>query len=223
MTVAIRIPLPAVALLLWLALSAEAQAQVAPSAPPREFDRRESGGSNAPGGIEVGPGDISGGTGARAPQDRTIVRTTTVISLTEDRQWTNAEGRVIVARVIAWQDSTEEHVRPGRPGDPPAQNPAAEEVEIPDDFVPEVVRDNKVRLLRGQQAYELALDQLSEDDREFVKQLDEAVQATAARRQAAKEAAMNAAAEEQEKTQNPQSNADQPAPEKQEADPDRKP
>lgn len=179
-----------VALLLLAAFAPPLHAQVVPGT-PRDFPRRDIGGTPGRGGIETGPGDIGGSINPNIRRDQTVTTARSYIVLTEERTWTSTDGQEIVARVIAWQESVEQFVHEGRPGDEP---PAPTNFEVPDDFVPEVVRDNKIRIMRGQQVFELPIDRLSKDDQDFVKQLDQAVKNTAARRRAAMEEAAREAA-----------------------------
>ncbi len=201
-----------VALLLLTAFGTSSQAQVVPTT-PRELQQRDIGGTPGRGGIETGPGNIGGSINAGVRRDQTVTTATSYIVLTEDREWTSADGQVIEARVIAWQDATETYVREGRAADQPAPAPAPTNFEVPADFVPEVLRDNKIRIMRGQQVFELPLDRLSKEDRDFVQQLDQAVKNTAARRRAAMEAAAReeAMAGQQGQPSPPQA-GDDPAP-----------
>lgn len=162
-------------------------AQAVPTMPPA-VDPKNRSPRVGPGGLDIGPGNIGGGLVQPPPRDQTTVRTISYIALSPDREWTSTDGKVITAKVIAWQDSMEETVTEGKPT-AEQNNPSANPDAIPPDFVPVVLQDNHVRILRGKQAFGLPLDRLSEEDQAFVRQLDEAVRATAARRQAAEKAA----------------------------------
>lgn len=190
-------PLPAaIAVLLLTAPVHWSQSQVVPTT-PRSFEQRNPGNRPAPRALDIGPGDIGRGVGQQQPRDQTTVRTVSYIALGPDREWTSADGQVMTAKVIAWQDSVEQTVTQGRPTEEQT-TPRADASQIPSDFVPIVLNDNQVRILRGRDVFALPLDRLSEEDQAYVRQLDEAVRATAARRAEAQRAAQPTAAPRQE-------------------------
>ncbi len=86
-------------------------------------------------------------------------RTITYLVLSESRSWTSTDGKVLEAKLIAFEDIVIEGKVEGgsqAPTKPPAN--------------PTVVRNDKVRLLAGKKSYELDLSRLSEADRSFIEQ-----------------------------------------------------
>lgn len=138
--------------LLWLGLcAAEAQTRPVPVTPahPSEFGKRRLGATLENSGVSVGVSPRP-----RPAEPRKTVRLQ-YIGLTPPRVWTSVKGSSIVASLVAFEE--------GRP----------EDIEDP----LTVVRDGKVRLLKQERTrpYLLALDGLSEEDRRFVRQLQERV------------------------------------------------
>jgi len=163
------------------------QAQVV-TPPSRNSEPQKPGARPGPRGLDIGPGNVGGGLGLAPTREETTVRTISYIVLGPDREWTNTDGQVITAKVIAWQDSVEQTVTPGKPT-AEQTNPTANPDDIPHHFIPVVIKNDQVRILRNRQAFALPLNRLSEDDQAYVRQLDEAVRANAARRAAAEKAA----------------------------------
>ncbi len=119
-----------------------------PMPPGVNMKPRTTGGGQ--GGVEVIPRD-----GSRQKQ-----RITTHLILSELRSWTSTEGKVLEAKLLAFEDLVLECIvgeaAPANP-EPPAQVT--------------VVRDGKVRLLVGGKAVELALSRLSQEDRDFIERV----------------------------------------------------
>lgn len=183
--------LSAVLILFCLAMVGSLRAQaVAP--PSHDLVKPGSDTRSGPRGLDIGPGNVGGGLGLVPKREETTVRTISYIVLGPDREWTNADGQVITAKVIAWQDSMDETVTAGKPTEEQT-NPTANPDDIPPHFVPMVIKDDRVRILRGKQAFALPLSRLSDDDQAYVRQLDEAVRANAARGAAAQKAARESA------------------------------
>jgi hypothetical protein len=133
-------------------VSSLAFAQVTPAHPDR-FTNRPTGGV-ATGGVEVLPKD--GG----APK---TVRYVTHIVLSTNRFWTNPDGKIVEAKLIAFEDMITEAPK----GAEPPPNPAPPES-------PTVVRDGKIRLLIKNKPVVSALSRFSAADQEFVEQVRKA-------------------------------------------------
>lgn len=147
------------AIVLCLTLAVTAGAQVVVPATPTKFAKKNLGTS-----ISTNGGS-SAGIGLSKPDAPTIMRYTTYWSLSEVRQWTSTDGRPLVAKLIAFEDSVVEQIK-GQPA------PAAPKFE----GKPTVVLNGKVRLMANQKPYEVALDKLSEKDRELVEGIRTAVE-----------------------------------------------
>ena len=116
----------------------------------------------------VSKGGFDGGdAGAtiRPSQVKPSVQQTTYITLGESRQWTSVEGKVIVGKLIAFEQSIQKTV------DENAPPPDAAQVTV--------VREGKARLLVKSKPVELALDRLSEPDRAFIEKIREGIAAQA--------------------------------------------
>jgi hypothetical protein len=141
-------------------------AQVIP-ATPKKFTKRGMGGATGSSGGIVTPG---GGInfGPTNPAAATKVRYTTHIALSEPRQWKSTDGKSLLGKLIAFEDLVMETAK-GAP--PPTFTPPAN---------PTVVKDGKARLLVETKTYELPLERLAPDDREFVEKIREAAARNAA-------------------------------------------
>ncbi len=144
-------------LLLWLSVAGIVSAQVVPTTPTK-FGKRDLGGGTTGAAVNAVP-----------PKQETIVRTTTYLSLSETRQWTSTEGKPLMAKLIAFEDITIETVK----GQTPADTQQLPKLT----GKPTVVKDSKVRLMANQRPYEVALDKLSQADRDFVEKVRMAVTA----------------------------------------------
>jgi hypothetical protein len=142
-------------LLLWLSVAGIVSAQVVPTTPTK-FGKRDLGGGTTGAAVNAVP-----------PKQETIVRTTTYLSLSETRQWTSTEGKPLMAKLIAFEDITIETVK----GQTPADTQQLPKLT----GKPTVVKDSKVRLMANQRPYEVALDKLSQADRDFVEKVRMAV------------------------------------------------
>lgn len=132
-----------------------ATAQVVPTTPTK-FGKRDLGGGTTGAAVNAVP-----------PKQETIVRTTTYLSLSETRQWTSSEGKPLMAKLIAFEDITIETVK----GQTPADSQQLPKLT----GKPTVVKDGKVRLMANQRPYEVALEKLSQADREFIEKVKTAV------------------------------------------------
>lgn len=123
-----------------------ASAQIVVPASPKRFTTRPIGDSGGTGQVEVIPKD------AAMPKKRTI----TYMVLAESRPWTSSEGKVLEAKLIAFEDVIIEGESTAAPQPTPHLT---------------VVRNGRVRLFAGKKSYELELSRLSEADREFIEQI----------------------------------------------------
>ena len=92
------------------------------------------------------------------------VRYVTHIVLYQNRWWTNSEGKLLEAKLIAFEDQVAEAPKGG--AEPKFTAPPSR---------PTVIRDGKIRLLVNQKPVELQLEKLSQQDREFVEQINAAI------------------------------------------------
>ena len=125
-------------------------AQIVVPASPKKFVPRPIGG-NTSGGVDVIPHE--GASEAK-------VRYVTHVILSEDRSWTSTEGKALTAKLIAFEDLVVEAAK----GAPQPVMPAPP-------AIPTVIRGGKIRLVGTQKPFELALDRLSQTDRDFVEQV----------------------------------------------------
>jgi hypothetical protein len=85
---------------------------------------------------------------------------TTHVVLADTRQWTSTDGKTLQAKMIGFDDIVVE--TPKGAAQPPPPAPPANVT---------VVRGGKIRLVATQKPFELALDRLSQADREFVERI----------------------------------------------------
>jgi hypothetical protein len=116
-----------------------------------------------------------------APTPPTIIRTVTYYSLSEPRQWTSADGRPLLAKLIAFEEHVAESVK-GAPLPAPAPAPVPTALSAP----PTVVREGKARFLANNQPHEIPIDRLSEPDRAFIERIRDGLAKQAAATAAAK-------------------------------------
>ena len=132
-----------------LAIGAVAAQLVVP-ATPKKFGTRPIGGSTT-GGVQVIPHE--GTTAAK-------IRYVTHVVLSDERSWTSTDGKILLAKLIAFEDlvveAPKDAAQPAIPA-PPAS--------------PTVIRSGKIRLAAENKIYELALDRLSQPDRALVEQI----------------------------------------------------
>jgi hypothetical protein len=152
--------------ILFLFVALTASAQIAIPTTPTKFGKKNLGASTD----TITNGASSASVGAKKPENQTVIRTTTYWTLSGARQWTNADGKPLLARMIAFEDITVEQVK---------GQPAPEAPKLPGK--PTVVKNGKVRLMVGQQLYEIAVEKLSEKDREFIDTMKRAVDKTDAK------------------------------------------
>jgi hypothetical protein len=123
-------------------------AQVVVPASPRKMTTRTIGGHSSVG-VKITPTD---------PAEQKV-RYTSRIVLADSRQWTSTDGKTLQAKWIAFEDLVVESTKGAARPAPPA-SPAN----------PTLVRDGKIRLIGTEKPFELALDRLSQADRDFVEQ-----------------------------------------------------
>ena len=136
-----------------------ASAQVVPTT-PRKFTTRDIGGSSTAG-VSVTP----------PPKQEPMVRTTTYIVLAPLRQWTNSDGKPLMAKLIAFEEITVQTTKAEALGNTKPEPPKL-------NGKPTVVRDGKVRLMADNKPYEVAVDKLSPADQEFINTMKRAIAAT---------------------------------------------
>ncbi|MEO8614896.1 MAG: hypothetical protein ABI600_07145 [Luteolibacter sp.] len=139
---------------LWLLLSSPVFTQVAIPANPQRFRTRPVGGSLSPL-ASVEPNQM----------ESEKIRYVTHIVLYESRFWTNTEGKPLEGKLIAFEDLVAEAPKGAAEPEMPAPPPN-----------PTVTRGGKIRLLVNQKAVEIALDRLSQSDREFIEQMKAALE-----------------------------------------------
>ncbi len=128
-----------------------------PMVTPKKFTIRPIGG-----GVNTGASVEPG----KAAEEK--VRYVTHVVLYHSRFWTSTEGKPLEAKLIAFEDLVAEAPKGTEPVQPtPPANPT-------------VTRGGKVRLLVDRKPVEIALDRLSEQDREFVEGIKAALAKKAA-------------------------------------------
>lgn len=148
-------------ILLVFALALPLAAQVVSPATGKKFETRTINGSGGNTGVSI--------NNAPQPPATTKARLTSYFILGEARQWKNKDGRSVVGAIITFEDAVVEidaanpaAAREAVEKAPPAKLPAK----------PTLIRDGKVRLLVNQKPFEVPLDQLSEEDRKYVDDLN---------------------------------------------------
>lgn len=135
---------------------AQAGIPMNPMIHPKKLPSRSIGGSTDPG-VKADP---------PKPQK---VRQITHIVLYEYRMWSNTEGKPLEAKLIAFEDLIVE------------APVGATELKMPEPpATPTLKKDGKIRLLVKDKPVEVALDKLSVADREFIDQMQAALDKKAA-------------------------------------------
>lgn len=133
-----------------LSLSSLSLAQVVPTTPTGFTSRK----------IGDATGSSSGASlSAPTPPSATTVRHISYVALSDPRQWTSSDGKPLLAKLIAWEQS-EQVITQGQPAPEPTLP------EMPNG--PTVIRDDKVRLLVNSKPFELPLSRLSDADQDFI-------------------------------------------------------
>jgi hypothetical protein len=142
-------------LLLAACLSPSAlHAQVVPTT-PKKFTTRSTGSQT-----NLENRGVSVSTPAPPPP---VTTTVTYVTLSPARQWISSDGKSLLGKLLAFED-----FRVQTTGKTTAPLP-----EMPKN--PTVVRDGKARLLVDGKPFEVALDRLSEADRQFIEGIRVAV------------------------------------------------
>lgn len=147
------------AFLVVFALAAPAAAQVAVPATPKKFETRTINGAG---------GNASVSVNATPQPSTTKTRLVSYFSLSEVRQWKSKDGKSLLGSAIAFEDAVVEIDAPT----PAAAQEAAQKAPpatLP--AKPTLVRDGKVRLLVNHKPFEVMLERLSDEDRQFVEDL----------------------------------------------------
>ncbi|MES2440714.1 MAG: hypothetical protein V4584_16730 [Verrucomicrobiota bacterium] len=144
--------------LLTMPVLAQIEIPANPTVTPKKFTTRSVGGGVDPG-VSV---DSTKTAGAN-------LRHVTHIVLHDSRLWTSADGRPLEAKLIAFEDLVVE--APQGSAQPVMPAPPAN---------PTVTRDGKVRLLANKKPVEIALEKLSQADRELIEGIKAALAKKAA-------------------------------------------
>ena len=149
------LPFPAAAFL--LAFPGAALAQVVPTTPTK-FSIKPVGSPTA----------STGATINRNPATTSSsIRQVIYLTLTPLRQWNSTDGKSLMGKLIAWEETfttTKGSTAPTPPSSPIATKPT-------------VLKDNKVRFLIDQKSYEVPLDRLAAEEQKFIKDLQTAIAA----------------------------------------------
>jgi len=137
-----------IGLLLVCGMSAQG---VIPGPPKRMVTRPTGGGST--GGVSIVTPD---------PPSDPNVRHTTHLVLSESRLWTSTDGKTLQAKLLAFEDIVTE-----------APKGAQAAAPVPPANIT-VIRGGKIRLVTDVKPFELALERLSQSDREFVERISAA-------------------------------------------------
>ncbi len=134
-------PLRAAALLLLFALPSLLPAQALPTS-PTTFKTKPVGAATS---------------GAALVPTPAPLRQVTYLTLSPLRPWNSRDGKTLLGKLIAWEDT----VTLGPPSPTPPSPPPK----------PTVLRQNKARLLIEKKACEIPLDRLSPEDQKFIQDL----------------------------------------------------
>lgn len=149
------LPFPAAAFL--LAFPGAALAQVVPTTPTK-FSIKPVGNPTA----------STGATINRTPATTSSsIRQITYLTLSPLRQWNSTDGKSLMGKLIAWEETvttTKGSTAPTLSSAPIATKPT-------------ILKDNKVRFLVDQKSYEVPLDRLAAEEQKFIKDLQTAIAA----------------------------------------------
>ena len=137
-------------------LTGPAGEQVVPTTPTK-FNTRPVGGATASTGATVN--STSSATPARS------VRQVTYLTLSPLRQWNSTDGKSLMGKLIAWEETVT--TTQGIAAPAPQTAPITSK--------PTILKENKVRLLVETKAYEVPLDRLAADERKFITDLQTAL------------------------------------------------
>ncbi|MES2469866.1 MAG: hypothetical protein V4675_21375 [Verrucomicrobiota bacterium] len=132
---------------LLLALPAAALAQVVPTTPTK-FSAKPVGAATATTGAAINP-----------PSTAPTVKHITYLTLSPLRQWTSTDGKTLMGKLIAWEETVTTGPSPQSASAPPVTTR------------PTVLKNNQVRLLIDHKAYPVPLERLDPDARKFIAEL----------------------------------------------------
>ncbi|MEZ5386537.1 MAG: hypothetical protein R3F13_13575 [Prosthecobacter sp.] len=136
-------------------------AQVVNPATGKKFETRTINGSGGNNGVSINAATKS------APPTKT--RLTSYFIVGEPRQWKSTDGRSLLGTIIIFEDAVIEF----EAANPAAAREAVEKAPAPKmPEKPTLVRDAKIRLLVNQKPVEIPLERLSEEDRQYVDDLN---------------------------------------------------
>lgn len=95
------------------------------------------------------------------------IRQVIYLTLSPLRQWNSADGKSLMGKLIAWEETVTTTTGTTAPTPPSA--PIATK--------PTILKDNKVRFLIDQKSYEVPLDRLAAEEQKFIKDLQKAIAA----------------------------------------------
>ena len=133
---------------LLLAVPASAMAQVVPTTPTK-FSTKPVGAATATTGAAINP-----------PSTAPTVKQITYLTLSPLRQWTSTDGKTLMGKLIAWEETVTSGPTPQSATAPPVTTR------------PTVLKNNQVRLLVDRKAYPVALERLDPDARKFIGELE---------------------------------------------------
>ena len=140
-----------------LAFPGTALAQVVPTTPTK-FSIKPVGNPTA----------STGATINRTPATTSSsIRQITYLTLSPRRQWKSTDGKSLMGKLIAWEETvttTKGSTAPTLSSAPIATKPT-------------ILKDNKVRFLVDQKSYEVPLDRLAAEEQKFIKDLQTAIAA----------------------------------------------
>jgi hypothetical protein len=139
-------------------------AQVVPTTPTK-FGKRNVGS------MTDGGGSASLGLSPQSARPAPVVKEISYLTLSDARQWTSTDGKVLVGKLIA-HEQMEQVLTSGQS----ATTTTAPALPAR----PTVIRQGQIRLLVQQKAFELPLDRLSQTDRDFIQERDAAIAKQAA-------------------------------------------
>ena len=96
---------------------------------------------------------------SRPSQSKPIVQQIIYIVISEARQWTSTDGKTLMGKLIAWEETVTTGPAPQSATAPPVTTR------------PTVLKNNQVRLLIDHKAYPVPLERLDPDARKFIGEL----------------------------------------------------
>lgn len=134
--------------LLLLGLPPAVPAQAVPTTPTK-FDTKPVTGPTSSAGATIAPNST-----------KPVIRQTTYLTLSDLRQWTSTDGKTLMGKLIAWEETvTNSTAAPAPVADKPITGK------------PTVLKNNKARLLVDRKAYEIPLERLGPAEQKFIQEL----------------------------------------------------